>query len=64
MKVVATGMTLPESRALEQILIVAFSLEALNNVINSIAEMKWDQFLEEFNRMCTLVGCAYDDLLS
>ena len=64
MKVVATGMTLPESRALEQILIVAFSLEALNNVINSIAEMKWDQFWEEFNRMCTLVGCAYDDLLS
>lgn len=35
---VATGLTYKEARALEQTLITAYTLNALGNAINSIAE--------------------------
>jgi hypothetical protein len=53
---VATGMTLDESRTLEQTLITAYTLDALNNSINSIAEGKWGNFVYEFNRANRLIS--------
>ena len=41
---VATGLTKNESRALEQTLITAFTLEVLYNMINSISPTKWGGF--------------------
>ena len=51
---IATGMTLDEARALEQLLISAYTLDALCNSINSIAERNWSKFEYEFERVQTL----------
>lgn len=45
---VATNLSLNEARALEQTLITAFTLEALYNMINSIASAKLNKFEYEF----------------
>ena len=59
MIVVATGLTRREARALEQILISAFGLDSLNNMINSIAERRWGEFQKEFERFTKLInGCS------
>ena len=61
MYAIATGLTLDEARALEQVLISAYTLEGLMNLINSIAPSKWDQFLDEFERVQGLIACAIEE---
>ena len=56
MSMVATGITHDESRVLEQGLICAYTLEALNNSINSIARNNWNKFDYEVARIPTLLG--------
>ena len=51
MYAIATGLTLDEARA----------LEGLMNLINSIAPSKWDQFLDEFERVQGLIACAIEE---
>lgn len=58
---VATGMTHNESRALEQTLITAYTLEALGNSINSIAEKNLKNFTYEMERVGTLMSSYIDD---
>ena len=58
---VATGMTRNEARALEQALITAYTLEALNNMINSIAPSKWENFTYEFSRANSLISGYFTD---
>ena len=57
---VATGLTREEARALEQTLITAYTLDALQNMINSISPKKWDNFIEQFERMQLLIESWYD----
>ena len=57
---VATGLTYNESRALEQALITAYTLEALANMINSISPSKWADFTHEFERAGSLISGAFD----
>ena len=61
MYAIATGLTLDEARALEQVLISAYTLEGLMNLINSIAPSKWNQFLDEFERVQGLIACAIEE---
>ena len=58
---IATNLTRKEARALEQSLIAAYTIGALNNAINSIAESKWDDFTYEFERANSLISGLYDD---
>ena len=60
MLVVATGLTLAESKALEEALIVAFTLDALQNAIHSIGEWNYDKFEDEFERMGQLIECGFN----
>ena len=60
MVIVKTDMTIEEARALEQALITAFTLDALNNIYNSIAKAKWDQFSEEIMRIEKLWSSALE----
>jgi len=57
---IATGMTYREARAMEQTLIIAFELEALYNVINSISAKKWGNFTKEFARAASILSSAFD----
>ena len=57
---VATGLSRTQARVLEQTLITAFSLEALFNIINSISPSKWKYFMDEFNRMQSLMQSWVD----
>ena len=58
---VATGMSYRQARAMEQTLIIAYGLQALNNCINSIRDKKWGKFVKEFNRAASILSSAYDD---
>jgi len=42
------------ARALEQALITSFTIDALENKINSIARLRWNEFSAEFDRIQTL----------
>ena len=57
---VATGLNRNKARALEQILITAYGLDTLINMINSIAPKKWEFFLSEFGQMLTLIDSWLD----
>jgi hypothetical protein len=52
----STGLNREDARALEQALIVAFTIEALDNKINSIAQANWDRFSDEFRRIQLLLS--------
>ena len=52
---IATGLTKNEARAMEQIIISAYTLKTLENMINSILPKKWSIFNSEFNQMCSLM---------
>ena len=54
-------MSYRQARATEQILIIAYGLQALNNCINSIRDKKWGKFVKEFNRAASILSSAYDD---
>ena len=58
--VVATGLSRKDARALEQILISAYTLDALDNAINSVSYKNWGQFLSEYKRMMQLLSSYYD----
>jgi len=45
-----------KDRVLEQGLISAYTIKALDNAINSIAEMKWGKFEEERKRIGDLIS--------
>ncbi|MCL2426587.1 MAG: DUF6531 domain-containing protein [Oscillospiraceae bacterium] len=61
MSPVATDLSKEDARALEQLLIMAFTLEALANKINAIGNGKFSDFDEEFDRMISLMeGCLLD----
>jgi len=53
---VANGFTRNEARALEQCLITAYTIDALKNKINSIAEGRWGEFQSEFARTTSLLS--------
>lgn len=57
---VATGLSLNAARALEQTLIMAFSLDALLNIINSISPANWGKFTSEVERMQSLLISYWD----
>jgi hypothetical protein len=57
---IATGLTKDEARALEQTLITAYTLDALDNAINSIAEAKWGNFADQMERVENLISSTYD----
>ena len=57
---VKTNLSRAEARVLEQTLLTAFTLEALNNVINSISPKKWKYFKNEFARMQALISSWFD----
>ena len=57
---IATGLSLGEARALEQSLIVAYGLDTLKNMINSISPKKWNTFKSEFNQMRSLIDSWKD----
>jgi len=46
---------------MEQTLIIAYGLQALDNCINSIIYNKWGKFVKEFNRAASILSSAYDD---
>ena len=58
---IATGLTYKDARALEQTLITAYTLDCLDNMINSIAKGKFNKFADEFNRMNSLISCYFDE---
>ena len=58
---VATGLTHNESRALEQTLITAYTLQALKNSINSIADKNLKNFTYEIKRVESLISSYFDD---
>lgn len=60
MIIVANDLTLKESRALEEMLIVAFTFDALENVIHSIGEWNYYKFNNEFERMGKLIECGFN----
>ena len=53
--VVETDLSRPMARSLEQVLIMSFTLDALENKINAIAEGRYDDFVEELDRARTLI---------
>jgi len=53
---VHTNMLLEEARVLEQALISAFTLDALTNMMNSIAPHRWGEFMAEFERIQLLLS--------
>ena len=57
---VHTGMNRKEARALEQHLINAYTLEALDNMINSIAVGRMDEFASETQRAIQLTTSSID----
>lgn len=60
MVAVATGLTLAQSRALEQTLITAYSTVTLKNLMNSISPKKWKYFKSEFKQMRNLIDSWID----
>lgn len=57
---IAAGLTLAQSRALEQTLITAYTFDTLNNILNSIAPSKWGKLANEFAQMQSLLK-SYTD---
>ncbi|MBE6573436.1 MAG: hypothetical protein E7652_03480 [Ruminococcaceae bacterium] len=57
---IATGLSKSQARALEQTLITAYTLDTLENMINSISPKKWSKFKTEFNQMTSLVQSWVD----
>ena len=57
---IATGLTLKESRALEQTIIMAYGIDTLKNMINSISPKKWSNFKTEFEQMQSLIAAFAD----
>jgi len=55
MRPVMGDLTEPQARALEQLLITGFTIEALQNKINSIAEGNWYKFQSETERLRLLL---------
>jgi RHS repeat-associated protein len=53
---VSTGNTQSQARALEQSLIMAFTIGALNNKVNAIALARFAEFADEFNRVQSLLS--------
>ena len=58
---VATSLTRQEARAMEQSLISAYTMEALDNQMNSIAKARWGEFVEEFKRAENLMSGLITD---
>ncbi len=57
---IVTGLSRADARALEQALITAFTLEALENMINSITMKNWEKFTDSFGRVTTLISSNFD----
>lgn len=57
---IVTGLSRADARALEQALITAFTLQALENMINSIAMKNWGKFTDSFGRVTTLISNNFD----
>ena len=53
---VFTGLNFLESKILEQLLIIGFSLEALENMRYEISDKNWEQFIDEAQRLIELLG--------
>ncbi len=52
---IASGLTYKQARALEQTIITAYTLDTLDNMINSISIKRWQFFLREFAQMQNLI---------
>lgn len=57
---IVTGLSRADARALEQALINAYTLEALENMINSIAWENWGKFTDSFGRVTTLISSNFE----
>lgn len=53
---IVTNLSLKEARTMEQTLITAYTLDSLNNAINSIAEKNWEQFANEAYKMAKFIN--------
>ena len=61
MYAVMTGLTKSEARTLEQGLICTYTINALDNAINSISKMKWSDYNAEWQRVLDLMDAWYED---
>lgn len=52
---IATNLSKSQARAMEQTIITAYTLDTLENMINSISPKKWIVFVAEFEQMNTLI---------
>ncbi len=57
---IATFLTLPAARALEQAIITAYGINNLGNTINSIAQLNWGAFQSSFRTMFSLLASYID----
>lgn len=57
---ISTGLSKAQARVMEQTIITAYTLDSLNNVINSISPKKWNNFITEFNQISTLIQSWID----
>ena len=57
---IATGLSTSAARALEQVIITAYTIDTLYNMINSISKRKLGNFKSEFNQMETLMQSWID----
>ena len=64
MKVIKSGLTKQQARAIEQSLICIYTIDALANARYEIAEKNYDKFNEEFHRASELIKIPLDDLYS
>lgn len=60
MYAIASNLSYSEARALEQTIISAYTLDTLENAINSISPKKWSNFKNEFNQLESLVLAFFD----
>jgi len=60
MFVIATNLSLEQARAFEQLLILGYGINALDNIINSIAEKNWGKFTSAFEQINGLIASAFD----
>lgn len=53
---VVTGLSFIQSKVIEQVLISAFSLEALENARNEFSKKNWGKAIDEVGRAMEIVG--------
>ena len=60
MVIVVTGQDRKSTRAIEQIIISAYTLEALENARNEIAKGNLFKFADEYRRAEIIFKCSFD----